>query len=364
MSNLDFKGFPTTRYQGSKRKLLPWIYKNIKSLNFKTALDVFGGTASVSYLLKRMGRKVIYNDYLRFNYLQGKALIENNNVILNDSDLKFLTSRHKSISYNFFVQKTFHDIYYTDEENAWIDKFLCNLKNISNIYDEDIAQYKKALAFSAFAQSALKKRPFNLFHRSNLYLRLNKVKRSFGNKTSWDGSFEKYLKYVVKELNKSVFDNKKKNTALNMNASDLNNKEKIDFVYLDPPYVRKGVSTSDVDYMRFYHFLDGASDPESWEYRINYDSSNLRMEDNHVNEWISPQKNRAAFENLFETFRKSVIVVSYKEPGIPKKRELIYSLKKYKVQLYEAYLILQALRGEFKGLSWTHMRTLLPILAN
>ncbi len=33
----------------------------------------------------------------------------------------------------------------------------------------------------------------------------------------------------------------------------------------------------------------------------------------------------------------------------------------YMVQLYEAYPILHALRGEFKGLGWTHIRTLLPI---
>ena len=33
----------------------------------------------------------------------------------------------------------------------------------------------------------------------------------------------------------------------------------------------------------------------------------------------------------------------------------------YMVQLYETYPILHALRGEFTGLSWTHIRSLLPI---
>lgn len=330
MNNLDFKGFPTTRYQGSKRKLLPWIYKNIKSLKFKSALDIFGGTASVSYLFKLMGKKVTYNDYLKFNYLNGKALIENNNIFLSDSDVKYLLTKHKTIVYDSFVQKTFQGIYYTNKENAWLDRFLCNWNNISNIYPEEITQYKKALAFSAFSQSALKKRPFNLFHRANLYLRLNDVKRSFGNKTSWEGTFEEYFRYFVKEINKAVFDNKKKNKALNINASFFKSGAYYDLVYIDPPYVRKGVSRSDIDYMRFYHFLEGASDPENWRYRINYNSPNLRIEDESINKWGSLNKNRAAFENLFETFRKSIIVVSYKEPGIPSKRELIYSLKKNK----------------------------------
>lgn len=33
----------------------------------------------------------------------------------------------------------------------------------------------------------------------------------------------------------------------------------------------------------------------------------------------------------------------------------------YMTQLYEEYPILHALRGEFNGLSWTHIRTLLPV---
>ena len=33
----------------------------------------------------------------------------------------------------------------------------------------------------------------------------------------------------------------------------------------------------------------------------------------------------------------------------------------YMIQLYDEYPILHAVRGEFKGLSWTHIRTLLPI---
>lgn len=33
----------------------------------------------------------------------------------------------------------------------------------------------------------------------------------------------------------------------------------------------------------------------------------------------------------------------------------------FMIQFYETYPILHALRGEFKGLSWTHIRILLPI---
>ncbi len=71
--SIDFTKFPSTRFQGSKRKIIPWIFNVIKDLKFNTVLDGFGGTASVSYLFKKMGKAVTYNDNLKFNYYIGKA---------------------------------------------------------------------------------------------------------------------------------------------------------------------------------------------------------------------------------------------------------------------------------------------------
>lgn len=74
--------FPRTRYQGSKLKILDWIWDHIKDLKFETALDAFGGTGSVAYMLKAKGKHVTYNDFLKFNWHIGNALIENSNVKL------------------------------------------------------------------------------------------------------------------------------------------------------------------------------------------------------------------------------------------------------------------------------------------
>ena len=48
---------PSTRYQGSKRKILPWIGECLGRIEFDSALDAFGGTGAVSYLMKQMGRE-------------------------------------------------------------------------------------------------------------------------------------------------------------------------------------------------------------------------------------------------------------------------------------------------------------------
>ncbi|MCK4814969.1 DNA adenine methylase, partial [bacterium] len=81
---------PSTRYQGSKRSILPWLYANLKNLDFQTVLDGFGGTGSVSYLLKLMSKKVTFNDMLLSNYMSGVALIKNQSIKLNNGDMDFI----------------------------------------------------------------------------------------------------------------------------------------------------------------------------------------------------------------------------------------------------------------------------------
>lgn len=51
-SKVILNNIPTTRYQGSKRKILPWIYECIKDIEFNTVLDAFGGSGMVSCLLE------------------------------------------------------------------------------------------------------------------------------------------------------------------------------------------------------------------------------------------------------------------------------------------------------------------------
>ena len=65
---------PTTRYQGSKRKILLWIYECMRGYEFHTVLDAFGGSGMVSCLLKRMGKRVTYNDLFRFNQMIGQSV--------------------------------------------------------------------------------------------------------------------------------------------------------------------------------------------------------------------------------------------------------------------------------------------------
>jgi len=310
--------FPRTRYQGSKSKLVDWIWEQIADLDFTTCLDAFGGTGAVAYRLKQEGKQVTYNDLLRFNYYIGLALIENKGVRLSPEEVDWLLQRHPEIVYPRLVQDNFPDIYFTDEENAWVDQTITNIRQLTD-------PYKFALAFFALCQACIIKRPYNLFHRKNLYLRFAEVERTFGNKTTWDTPFDEWFRIFVAEANQSVFDNGQMNRALNLDAIDVPGE--YDLVYIDTPYISKrGVA---VDYRDFYHFLEGLTMYDEWGKHIDRRSKHHRLKP-QPSEWTDKKRIHTAFDRLFRRYQDSIIVVSYRSDGIPSESELVFLLKRYK----------------------------------
>ena len=330
--DIDFKKFPTTRYQGSKRKILPWLYNSFRELDFHTALDACGGSGSVSYLLKKMGKSVTYNDELHFNYQIGKAIIENQSCQLTQHDLSQLESFHKSVIYNDLIVRNFSGFYYLPDENVWLDKITSNIVNM-NHYQSEILQYKKALAFYALFQASLIKRPFNLFHRKNLNLRTNDVKRNFGNKVTWEKSFNSYFLKFASEVNNLVFDNGLKCHALNQSLLELD-PYGYDLVYIDPPYIRKQGSNESSNYLKCYHFLEGLSKYNEWEESIDFDSINLRL--NYIDQQNIFKKEiiYKTIEEILLRFRNSKIVFSYKKGGIPSIDFIVKTMKKNGKKVY------------------------------
>jgi adenine-specific DNA-methyltransferase len=310
--------FPATRFQGSKAKLVDWIWDGVKDLEFDSALDAFGGTGSVSHRLKREGKLVSYNDFLRFNFMIGQALIENSEVRLLEDDVIAIIREQSGVEYPTFIQDTFQDIYYTEEENRWLDVVVTNIRSIED-------RFQRALAFFALFQACIIKRPFNLFHRKNLSIRTNDVKRSFGNKTTWDKPFTHWFPKFVTEADLAVFDNGRQCLALNEDPATIAGH--YDLIYIDPPYISpKGVG---VDYLHFYHFLEGLTDYDNWSAGIDYSKKHRPLKD-PKSEWTDPKRIYAAFERLFDRYSDSILAVSYRDNGIPSAPDLMNLLRKYK----------------------------------
>ena len=72
---LDYK-FPEPQYLGAKYIHRGWIAQFVPD-KVRNVLDAFSGSQSIAYMFKQLGKRVITNDFLNFNNLIGRALIEN-----------------------------------------------------------------------------------------------------------------------------------------------------------------------------------------------------------------------------------------------------------------------------------------------
>lgn len=309
---------PSTRYQGSKLKLLDWLWSQIESLPFDTALDAFGGTGSVAYLLKSHQKEVTYNDSCRFNHWVGRALIENSNVTLSSAEVDAIVTPQTGVSYQDFIRRTFSDIYFIDEENYWLDVACQNIHRLAE-------PLRQAVSFFALFQACIAKRPYNLFHRKNLYMRTAEVERSFGNKATWDTPFEEHFRAFCREANDAVFDSGRACRAQCGDAIQVDGN--FDLVYIDTPYLNaNGVG---VDYFQFYHFLEGLAEYDSWPARIDWKRKHRPLVGPR-SAWSDQKTCHLAFQQLFERYADSILIVSYRSDGIPSAEEIFDMLRRVK----------------------------------
>ncbi|MFN3533605.1 MAG: DNA adenine methylase [Candidatus Brocadia sp.] len=316
--------YPTTRYSGSKRKFLDWIWSHVRDLKFESVLDVFGGTGSVSLLFKLHGKRVFYNDLLKFNQIIGIALIENSKIKVSGDDLKKVLTFNGD--YPDFIKREFKDIFFLDEENAWLDKIVTNISRVKD-------RYKRSILMAGLFQACLAKRPFNLFHRANLYIRTNSVKRSFGNKTTWERPFPELFVRYVNEYNKAIFSNGRGNKVIG-GFDAISAPNNVDLVYMDPPYFSYD-STQGTNYLAFYHFLEGLSDYKTWHHKINHSRYKTKTlpDTKEIHNFTKKTEIYVSFMKLIENFQNNIIVLSYRDEGLPSKDEIIEIIRKYKKKI-------------------------------
>lgn len=309
--------FPPTRYQGSKLKLLEWLWASIRHLSFSTCLDLFSGTACVSYLFKVHGKQVTANDYLQCNRVVARALVGNEGVVFPATEALKLFEKSPARTYDNHIEATFRDIFFLEEENAWLDVVAQNIADLS-------APFEHELALFALYQACLAKRPYNLFHRANLYMRTADVDRNFGNKATWDKPFPDHFMGALSDANHAVFQSGRTHHAVCRDFLEVPGT--FDLVYLDPPYLNsKGTG---VDYLDFYHFLEGLSDYAAWPSQVTekYKHKPFRR---RANPWNNKDQILGAFSDTIDRYRDSIIVISYRSNGIPSVDELTRILARH-----------------------------------
>jgi adenine-specific DNA methylase len=88
--------------------LIKWILESAPK-NISTVFDAFGGSAVVSYYFKDEGYKIYSNDFLKSNSLIAKALIENQNTVLDERDVEILLD--ESTKADDLIESVFTDVF-------------------------------------------------------------------------------------------------------------------------------------------------------------------------------------------------------------------------------------------------------------
>ena len=311
---------PVTRYYGSKRKLVDKIWNVLaeRNIQFHSVLDLFGGSGIFSYFMLAQGKSVIYNDIFRFNCEIANALLSTLKGTFTEKDALSLLLQKPGINYLHVIEDNFSGIYYKNEENKIIDVVIQNIL--------ELPEDQRSSAYYILFQSCMIKRPFNLFHRKNLNLRINHTKSNFGNKTTWEHSFNDLFIKFARELNEVQFDLPMDVVIANQSA--LNCEYTADLVYIDTPYYNK--EGLNIPYHTRYHFLEGLLYYKEIPLYIDYNKRNREIIINKNPEFESKKSYLEELDILIEHHRHSIIVLSYTSDGYPSIDNLTDVVRRYK----------------------------------
>ncbi len=302
--------YPTTRFMGSKSKMLSSIWSVASQFSFDSVVDLFSGSGIVGYMFKTQGKAVISNDYMFMSSTFTKAMIENNTVRLPMETAQSLLVPH--FDTDGFVARTFAGLYYSGDDNALIDTIRANIAHISN-------PYEKAIAMTALIRACTKKRPRGIFTYTG--------ERYNDGRKDLLKSFEQQFLEAVDAVNHAIFDNGKQNKSLNGDAMNLRI-EKPGLVYIDPPYYSP---LSDNEYVRRYHFVEGLA--RNWEGVEIQQHTQTKKFKSYPTPFSTRYTAADAFDLLFKRFADSILLVSYSSNSLPTHDEMLSIMAKHKAHV-------------------------------
>jgi len=316
---IKFNKLPKTQYLGSKERLVNWIYENAPK-DIETVLDAFSGTSVVGYIFKSKGKRVIGNDFLKFNFHIGKAVIENKDQTLDEDDLQILFRKNGNAG--TLIEDVFTGVFFERDQAQFLDNFRANVNLLEN-------EIKKSLALAVMSRALTRK--ILLGHFAHLSaLRYSKDPLRIKRNPTIARPLKDLFLELVDEYNNAVFDNGKDNEFYCEDTTQLVKKlDDVDLVYFDPPYCG-----CHPDYQAFYHFLE--TFVEYWKDKefINGTKSYFPKKDSG---FVQKSEIIDSFTKLFEASSHIPYwLISYNSKSYPEKDTMIDLIKKHKqVKVYE-----------------------------
>lgn len=284
--------FPRLRYMGSKYRLLPQLEAIFDTISFDSALDAFSGSGVVAYALKRQGKRVVTNDFLRFAATIGLATVENSRVKLSSADVDKILQ--PSLDGRDFISRTFKDLYFQREDLTFLDSAWSHI--------DQLPRLKQAIAISALCLAAARKQPRGVFTVTSL--RYDDGRRSLRLPLA-----ELFVE-AVEDYNRVIFDN---GQACESSCADVFAlPQNFDLVYLDPPYAPP---KDDNCYIKRYHFLEGLAC--YWRGQKILEETMTKKLEKRFTPFSYKSTINGALERMFDHFRSSTIVLSYSTNSVP-----------------------------------------------
>jgi DNA adenine methylase len=297
--------YPSTRFMGSKERLLADIWSVASQFPGDRVLDLFSGSGVVSYMFKAQGKSVMANDYMTFSSLFTRAMVENNETKLSPDAIDFLT--HGKASDNY-VRSTFKGLYFSDEDCHFIDVVRSRIAEMDGYME-------KTLARASLIRACMKKRARGIF--TYVGVRYDDGRRDM------QISLREHFAEATKLVNAAIFDNGQKSVSLNLDASAV--VMEADIVYIDPPYYSK---LSDNDYIRRYHFVEGLA--REWIGLELQSHTKTKKFKTYGSPFSTYEGAKQAFEDTFRRYGDSVIIVSYSSNSLPDKETMLSMLRRFK----------------------------------
>lgn len=299
--------YPPTRFMGSKERLLSALWQQIGRFEPSSVLDLCSGSGVVGYMLKAQGCQVYSNDYMAMAATIAKALIANNDTILEDEEIEtILTAADEG---DAFVQRTYDGLYYDAQDAAFIDRARTRIAQMLGT--------KKELAKAALIRACVKKRARGIFTYTGL--RYNDGRRDL------KLTLAEQFRTAAEAINAAVFSNGRQNVVSRSDIATAPPMVDADLIYLDPPYFSP---LSDNEYVRRYHFVEAlACDWEGVEIQTDTKTKKIR---NYPTPFKTEAGTAAAFEELAETYSGKPLLISYSSNALPKAEETLGLLRRHR----------------------------------
>lgn len=238
-------------YLGGKRKLCPAIFRAISDAGFPPArghvlCDAFAGGCSVALTGKRLGYSVIANDSSLRSYAVARALVENDRIQLDESDVAIALEQDVA---GWWLPPV--------KDLPWPDgarELLAQIAKASLVYEDEA---KRALMRTLMLKTAI---------RLSMWGQVRSEGVSHARRGQWDAMTRTQIDRVpaltrprammmkaLKSMHQGVFANGQRNLAFQKDVLGLLGElaSGVDVLYLDPPYPETET------YERNYWALDG-----------------------------------------------------------------------------------------------------------